>query len=223
MTVPVPPSEWPGILRRGRELYTRNLRPGERVYGEELVVEDGVEYRHWDPWRSKLAAYLRNGAARLPYDHPRTVLYLGAAHGTTLSHLSDLLPDARLFGIEKSAGSFGALLALSRRRSNLFPILADAQLPERYQADVGPVEFLYQDIAQRNQAEVFAENAVAMLSSGGRALLMLKVRSVTQRRPVAAVVAESRVILTRQGLQVVDQRSLTPFSRDHVALAVERA
>jgi fibrillarin-like pre-rRNA processing protein len=219
----VPQSEWPGIFRRGRELYTPNLRPGERVYGEELIVEDGVEYRHWDPWRSKLAAYLLNGASRLPYDHPRRALYLGTAHGTTLSHLSDLLPDAQLFGIEKSAGSFGAFLALSRRRSNLFPILADAQLPERYQADVGTVDFLYQDIAQRNQADMFAENATAMLSASGRALLMLKVRSVTQRRSVAAVVAESRATLARQGLKVVDQRSLAPFSRDHVALAVTRA
>jgi fibrillarin-like pre-rRNA processing protein len=219
----VPPSQWPGILRRGRELYTRNLRPGERVYGEGLVTEDGVEYRHWDPWRSKLAAYLLNGATRLPFDHPRKVLYLGAAHGTTLSHLSDMLPDAQLFGIEKSAGSFGTFLALARRRPNLYPLLVDAQLPERYQADVGVVDFLYQDIAQRNQAEMFAENATAMLSGEGGALLMLKVRSITQRRPVASVVAESREVLTRHGLRVVDQRSLAPFSRDHVALAMVRA
>jgi fibrillarin-like pre-rRNA processing protein len=219
----VPQSEWPGVLRRGRELYTRNLRPGERVYGEELVIEDGVEYRHWDPWRSKLAAYLLNGASRLPFEHPRRVLYLGAAHGTTISHLSDLLPDVQLFAVEKSGGSFGTLLALSRRRENLYPILADAQLPERYQADVGPVDFLYQDIAQRNQVDVFVENAMACLSATGSALLMLKVRSVTQRRSVAAVVTESRTALTRQGLRVVDQRSLAPFSRDHVALAVTRA
>jgi fibrillarin-like pre-rRNA processing protein len=216
-------SEWPGVWRRGRELYTPNLRPGERVYGEELVVEDGIEYRHWDPWRSKLAAYLLNGASRLPFDHPRRVLYLGAAHGTTLSHLSDLLPDSELFGVEKSGGSFSALLSLSRRRPNLFPILADAQLPERYLADVAPIDFLYQDIAQRNQADVFAENATAVLSAEGTALLMLKVRSVTQRRSVAAVVAETRTTLTRLGWQVVDQRSLAPFSRDHVALAVARA
>lgn len=217
------PEVWPGVLRRGREIFTRNLRPGERVYGEELIIEDGVEYRRWDPWRSKLAAYLLNGAPRLPFDRPGRVLYLGGAHGTTLSHLSDLLPDSQLFGIEKSGTSFGALLALSRRRANLYPILADAQLPERYRADVGSVDFLYQDIAQRNQADVFAENASACLASTGSGLLMLKVRSVTQRRPVNAVVAESRAVLSRNGWRVVDQRPLTPFSRDHVALVVARA
>jgi fibrillarin-like pre-rRNA processing protein len=219
----VPTSDWPGLLRRGRELYTRNLRPGERVYGEELVQEAAVEFRHWDPWRSKLAAYLLNGATRLPYDRPRRVLYLGAAHGTTLSHLSDLLPDAQLFGIEKSADSFGAFLALATRRPNLYPILADAQLPERYAADVGPIDFLYQDIAQRNQVAVFIENAGACLSASGTGLLMLKVRSVTQRGSVGQVVAESKTALGRGGLRIVDQRPLTPFSRDHVALAVTRA
>ncbi len=211
-----------GLLQRGRELYTRNLRPGERVYGEELVREGSDEFRRWDPWRSKLAAYLTNGASRLPFDHPRRVLYLGAAHGTTLSHLSDLLPDSELFAIEKSASTFGTLLGLSRRRANLFPILADAQLPERYAADVGPVDFLYQDLAQRNQAEVFLENASSCLVRDGSGMLMLKVRSVTQRKPTAAVVADTRELLTRQGWSVVDQRALGPFSRDHVALVLRR-
>ncbi len=219
----MPASDWPGILRRGRELYTRNLRPGERVYGEEVVREGSDEYRRWDPWRSKLAAYLVNGATRLPFEHPHRVLYLGAAHGTTLSHLSDLLPDSQLFAIEKSATTFGTLLGLSRRRPNLFPILADAQLPERYAADVGRVDFLYQDIAQRNQAEVFLENARSCLATAGTGLLMLKVRSVTQRKSTNAVVSETREALGQQGWRVVDQRALTPFSRDHVALLLARA
>ena len=66
--------------------------------------------------------------------------------------------------IEKSPLSFAPLLELARRRSNLLPILADAQLPERYAADVGTVDLLYQDIAQRGQARIFAENASACLA-----------------------------------------------------------
>ncbi len=214
------PTEWPGVFRQGAELFTRNLQPGERVYGEALVAEDGVEYRAWDPWRSKLAAYLLRGAPRLPFDQPRALLYLGAAHGTTASHLSDLLPDARLFAVEKSAETFAAFLALARRRPNLLPILADAQLPERYAADVGLVDFLYQDVAQRNQVELFAENAAACLAPRGRGFLVLKVRSVTQRQPSAAVVAEARSALAAHRFRVADERSLAPYSRDHVALAV---
>jgi len=217
----VKPAPWERVYREGRDLYTVNRNPGTKVYGEALSTVDGVEYRAWDPFRSKLAAFLLKGApADVLGRPPRTVLYLGAAHGTTVSHLSDLWPEATLFAIEKSPTSFARLLALARQRPGLVPILADAQLPERYQADVGAVELLYQDIAQRNQAGIFVENARACLSPRGRGILMLKVRSVTQQRPTATVVREARSALSAARLAVAYETALTPFSREHTALAV---
>ncbi len=214
-------TSWDGVYREGRDLYTVNATPGIRVYGETLRVDRGVEHRLWDPFRSKLAALLLRGAPDRLLSGVRSALYLGGAHGTTVSHLSDAWPSATIFVVEKSPTSFAPLLALARRRGNLLPLLADAQLPERYQADVGTVEILYQDVAQRNQAAIFVENARACLASGGRGVLMLKVRSVTQRRPAAAIVREARETLTRGGLTVRSETSLLPFSREHVALTVE--
>ena len=216
------PSSWPGVFRHGRELFTRNLVPGHRVYGEELRREGETEYRHWDPWRSKLAALLMKApdSARLP--RGASMLYLGGAHGTTVSHLSDALPSATLFVIEKSPAAFAPLLALARERPNILPFLADAQLPERYAADVGLVDFLYQDVAQRAQAQIFSENARACLREGGSGLLMLKIRSVTQRRPARAIVTEARRTLEADGRRVGDPVDLAPFARDHVALPVAR-
>jgi len=216
----VKPAPWNGVYRDGRDLFTVNRNPGTRVYGEALSVVDGVEYRAWDPFRSKLAALLLKGAPAELLGQPRTVLYLGAAHGTTASHLSDLWPDATIFAIEKSPTSFAPLLALARTRPGLIPILADAQLPERYQADVGAVDLLYQDIAQRNQAGIFVENSRACLAPGGRGILMLKVRSVTQQRPTATVVREARSTLLTGHLTVWFESALAPFSREHVTLAV---
>jgi len=218
----VEPSAWPEVWRDGRELYTRNAEPSVKVYGESLRSVDGVEYRHWDPWRSKLAAFLLNGAPSDAVAAPRAALYLGGAHGTTVSHLSDLWPATPIYVVEKSPSSFGALLALSRRRENLLPILADAQLPERYRADVGEVDFLYQDIAQRDQARIFLENAQGCLAAHGRGILMLKVRSVTQRRPAEVVARESRSALATAGLEVDVQVPLAPFAREHLALALHR-
>ncbi len=217
---PVKPAPWERVFRDGRELFTVNRNPGTKVYGESLATADGVEYRAWDPFRSKLAAFLLKGAPADVLGRPRTVLYLGAAHGTTASHLSDLWPEATIFAIEKSPTSFARLLALARTRPGLVPILADAQLPERYQADVGAADLLYQDIAQRNQAGIFTENARACLAPRGRGVLMLKVRSVTQQRPTAAVVREARSTLSAAHLKVAYETELTPFSREHVALAV---
>jgi fibrillarin-like pre-rRNA processing protein len=216
----VKPAPWERVYRDGRDLYTVNRTPGTSVYGEALSTVDGVEYRAWDPFRSKLAAFLLKGAPPDVLGRPRTVLYLGAAHGTTVSHLSDLWPEATVFAIEKSPTSFARLLALARQRPGLVPILADAQLPERYQADVGAVDLLYQDIAQRNQAGIFVENARACLSLEGRGILMLKVRSVTQQRPTATVVREARAALSAAHLAVAYETALVPFSREHVALAL---
>ena len=216
------PSRWPDVWRDGRELYTRNAEPGVKVYGETLRTAGGVEYREWDPWRSKLAALLVNGGPAGLLERPASVLYLGAAHGTTASHLSDLWPEASIFVVEKSPSSFPSLLALARRRANLLPILADAQLPERYRADVGEVDLLYQDVAQRDQVRIFRENAEACLAEHGRGILMLKIRSVTQRRSSAAVVRESRAGLGQAGLTVDGEWPLAPFAKDHVALAVHR-
>ncbi len=216
------PTAWDGVYREGRDLFTVNATPGKKVYGETLRTVGGVEYRQWDPFRSKLAAFLLRGAPSTLWGKVERVLYLGGAHGTTASHLSDLWPDASIFVVEKSPTSFAPLLALARRRGNLLPIFADAQLPERYGADVGTVDFLYQDVAQRNQAAIFVENARASLAPSGTGLLMLKVRSVTQRRPAAAIVRDARAELARGGLAVVQETSLTPFSREHVALAVRR-
>ncbi len=210
---------WDGVVRAGRELFTRNLVPGTRVHAEELRTEGGVEFRHWDPYRSKLAAFLLKGGSDA-WRGARSVLYLGGSHGTTASHLSDLLPEAEIFVVEKSPVSFAPLLGLCRLRPNLLPILADAQLPERYLADVGQVDLLYQDIAQRGQAAIFAENAAACLAPEGVGLLMLKVRSVTQARSGRTVVEEARRVLAEARRPVRASIDLAPFSRDHVALLV---
>ncbi|MCI4336236.1 MAG: fibrillarin-like rRNA/tRNA 2'-O-methyltransferase [Thermoplasmata archaeon] len=214
------PSATRGVFRHGRDLYTHNLIPGRRVYGEELRIESGTEYRHWDPWRSKLAAYLLKTPDAPSFDRVRSVLYLGGAHGTTVSHLSDALPQATIFVVEKSPISFAPLLALSRERPNLLPLLADAQLPERYAADVGLVDLLYQDVAQRAQAQIFRENALACLAPAGEGLLMLKVRSITQSLTTRAVLGAAKRELEAGHLSVRESIELTPFSREHLALRI---
>jgi fibrillarin-like pre-rRNA processing protein len=213
---------WPRLEREGSALFTPNGRPGRALHGEALRPIRGIEFREWDPWRSKLAAYILRGGTPVGIGSVRRILYLGGAHGTTAAHLSELRPGCPLFAVEKSPSSFAALLALARDREEILPILADAHLPERYRAEVGSVDLLYQDVAQRDQATIFAENARACLSPRGIGLLMLKVRSVTQARAPGAVLRETRATLAADGLRLRSSLDLAPFSRDHLALLVGR-
>ncbi|XP_048355654.1 rRNA 2'-O-methyltransferase fibrillarin-like [Sphaerodactylus townsendi] len=96
--VTVEPHRHEGVfICRGKEdaLVTRNLVPGESVYGEKRIsVEDGevkVEYRAWNPFRSKLAAAILGGIDQIHIKPGAKVLYLGAASGTTVSHVSDIV------------------------------------------------------------------------------------------------------------------------------------
>ena len=50
-----------------------------------------VEYRVWNPYRSKIAAAILGGVSDIYIRPGVKVLYLGAASGTTVSHVSDIV------------------------------------------------------------------------------------------------------------------------------------
>lgn len=92
------------FVAKGKEhlLVTRNLVPGESVYGEKRIsietpAEDGsdtkqkIEYRVWNPFRSKLAAGILGGLDNIHIAPGKKVLYLGAASGTSVSHVADIV------------------------------------------------------------------------------------------------------------------------------------
>jgi rRNA 2'-O-methyltransferase fibrillarin len=106
-TVVIEPHRHPGVfIARGKEdaLVTLNMVPGDAVYGEKRIsIEDKendtkVEYRVWNPFRSKLAAAILGGVDQIHMPPGCKVLYLGAASGTTVSHVSDIVgPVIQLF------------------------------------------------------------------------------------------------------------------------------
>ena len=179
------------------------------VYGERTL--DG--YRVWDPYRSKLAAlYVLGGGMELTPEI--RVLYLGAANGTTVSHVADY--TGTVYAVEFAPRPMQDLLEVARRRRNIVPIMADANRPDEYAPFMEPVDLIYQDVAQPNQVEIAVRNLV-FLKPGGHLILMLKTRSVDVRRDPAEVLSEARAGLERR-LDVVDVRWLEPYHHDHAAI-----
>ncbi|HLF23406.1 MAG TPA: fibrillarin-like rRNA/tRNA 2'-O-methyltransferase, partial [Burkholderiales bacterium] len=176
-----------------RRVATVNLTPGRAIHREPLLWIDGREIRVMDPRRSKLAAMFVKGARTIPFGPKYHVLYLGAANGTTASHVSDLVPQGRVYCVEFSARSFRDLLNVCEPRANMIPIMGDAGRPDRYAAMVERVDTLYMDVSQRNQAEIFLKNVRQFRPRHG--ILMVKSRSIDVAREPKEVYAEVRAAL----------------------------
>ena len=204
---------------RGR-IYTVSRDPGKRVYGERLVSVRGTEYREWSATRSKLSAYLSAGGRSYPLKRDSKVLYLGAANGTTVSHVSDIANEGVVYSVEFSPRSFRDLVKLSESRSNICPILADATKPDEYSFAMEKVDVVYSDVAQKNQADILADN---MDMYGARyGMVCIKARSEDVTAPPERIFEMSRKRLVERGMKVLDLRSLEPFEKDHVMIIVER-
>jgi len=198
-----------GVERRAFDGRESLATEGEAVYGEPTV--DG--WRKWDGRSSKLGAMLEKGMDT-NLAGGETVLYLGAAAGTTVSHVADFAGPT--YAVEFAARPARDLLEAAEPRRNLFPLLKDARKPETYAHVVEPVDVLIQDVATRGQAKVALANR-RFLDDDGRLLLAVKARSEDVARDPDAVFEEVLTTL-REGYEVLETRSLEPFHDDHLAV-----
>ncbi|MFP4626116.1 MAG: fibrillarin-like rRNA/tRNA 2'-O-methyltransferase [Natronomonas sp.] len=198
-----------GVERRTIGDRTSLATRGEPVYGEPT---DG-EWRSWDPYRSKLGAMFDVGMD-VALDGGETTLYLGAAAGTTVSHVADFCGPT--YAVEFAARPARDLLDAATSRSNLFPLLKDARKPETYAHVVEPVDVIMQDVATRGQADVALANRL-FLEDDGLLLLAIKARSEDVVGVPADVFDEVLSDLS-QGYEVISTESLSPYHDDHLGV-----
>ncbi|MFB6134716.1 MAG: fibrillarin-like rRNA/tRNA 2'-O-methyltransferase [Halanaeroarchaeum sp.] len=161
-----------GVQYRTFDGEKRLATRGQPVYGEPT---DGA-WRLWDANRSKLASMLEAGL-ETGLTAGSTVLYLGAATGTTVSHVADFAGPT--YAVEFAPRSMRELLSVAETpgREHLFPLLKDAREPETYAHVVeSDVDVLVQDVATRGQADVAVRNR-QFLAADGRLVLAIKARS----------------------------------------------
>jgi len=218
---PAPDSPRLAILHRSdrTELWTETVGQEPPVYGERWTESDGRPYRSFEPARSKLsAAIVKEWSGPVPAPGEGW-LYLGAASGTTASHVADLVgPTGRVYAVERSLRPFSRLLTLAERWPNLLPILGDARDPAAYGALVPPVQGVYADIAQADQVEIVLSNAAFYLEgNGGYVLLALKTASMGRDATAVQHVRRAEEELA-QFLDLEPSVRLDPFYRGHYFL-----
>ncbi len=209
-----------GVFEIDGELYTLSLDPGTSVYGEEMLNIEDVEYRRWDPDRSKLGAFLEEEGG-LPFRHDTEVLYLGAGDGTTVSHLSDIITDGKIYAVEVAKNPYRNLLDLSKKRKNIFPIMADARKPEDYRDIVGKVDLVYQDIAQRDQVKIFLRN-LFFLEEEGIGMISVKARSIDVSSSPKKIFEEVESELEKEEISVLSRVDISSRQKDHTVLVIEK-
>ncbi|MUW14708.1 fibrillarin-like rRNA/tRNA 2'-O-methyltransferase [Halorubrum sp. CBA1125] len=199
-----------GVERRDIDGETRLATRGEPVYGEPTT--DG--WRAWDPGRSKLGGMLELGMDT-GLVGGETVLYLGAASGTTVSHVADFAGPT--YAVEFAPRPVRDLLDAAEPRDRLFPLLKDARKPETYAHVVeADVDAIVQDVATRGQAAVAVRNA-RFLADDGRLLLAIKARSEDVTADPTDVFDDALGRL-RDAYEVLETRRLDRYHEDHLGV-----
>jgi len=208
-----------------QRLATRNLTPGRTVYGERLIRFKGVEYRVWDAFRSKLAAAILRGVQTVPIKPDHRVLYLGAASGTTASHVSDIVGEqGHVYCVEFASRSLRDLVDnVCAYRLNMSPFLEDARFPEKYAMFIaGKGDVIYCDIAQPEQAKVLADNADVFLKPSGWVMLAVKSQSIDVTKEPTEVYQQEARVLKNRGFGVREIVRLEPYDKAHAMIVAQR-
>ncbi|XP_054436819.1 rRNA 2'-O-methyltransferase fibrillarin [Pteronotus mesoamericanus] len=224
--VMVEPHRHEGVfICRGKEdaLVTKNLVPGESVYGEKRVSisegDDKVEYRAWNPFRSKLAAAILGGVDQIHIKPGAKVLYLGAASGTTVSHVSDIVgPDGLVYAVEFSHRSGRDLINLAKKRTNIIPVIEDARHPHKYRMLIAMVDVIFADVAQPDQTRIVALNAHTFLRNGGHFVISIKANCIDSTASAEAVFASEVKKMQQENMKPQEQLTLEPYERDHAVV-----
>lgn len=216
---------WAALENGSRRLATRNFVPGKSVYDERVIRYKRVEYRVWDPFRSKLAAAILKGLETVPIQPEHKVLYLGAASGTTASHVSDIVGErGYVYCVEFAPRAIRDLVDnVCEFRLNMSPLLMDARFPERYSMLVEEVDNIYCDIAQPEQAKVLADNADLFLKADGWIMLAVKAPSIDVTKEPSEVYQQEINILKTRGFRVEQVVHLEPYDKAHVMIVAERS
>ncbi|MFX0008451.1 MAG: fibrillarin-like rRNA/tRNA 2'-O-methyltransferase [Promethearchaeota archaeon] len=206
------------------KLYTKNLDIGKRIYGEKLITYKNLEFREWDPYRSKLAALILENPITNFLSENLKCLYLGASSGTTISHLSDIINFGIIYGVEFAERSIRQLIQNISDRANIIPILGDARFPENYAKNIfTPVDLIYQDVAQPRQAEIAIENCNYYLKDEGILIIAIKSQSIDSIQKSDITYSQEKKTLEKAGYEILESLNIQKYAANHIILIVKKS
>ncbi|MEM1547487.1 MAG: fibrillarin-like rRNA/tRNA 2'-O-methyltransferase [Thermoproteota archaeon] len=202
----------------GKHIATLSIAPGSLVYGEKIIRIGGAEYRVWNPYRSKIAAAILKGLKNFFLEPGWRILYLGAASGTTVSHVSDIVGlEGVVYAVEVAHRPFRDFLEkVSEKRRNIVPILADARSVFEYGWLLQEIDAVYCDIAQPDEVDIAVTNADAFLRSKGFLAIALKAGSVDSTKKASETFRNEEARLEATGRYRIEEVvDIEPYAMMH--------
>lgn len=187
-----------------------------KIKNNRLQLRVKNNWINWNPYTSKLAAYILGNGKFWPFTDKKIVLYLGAAEGNTVSFLSHICHQGRVIAVDISSVSMAELLKVVEERKNIIPCLEDAHFPNRYKLQANIPDIIYQDIAQGDQIEIFIRNYEYFRPKCG--FLMLKTGSMHGKKK--DILEEVKHTL-KEKFKRVDIVDISNWAKGHNAYFVE--
>tara|TARA_B100000029_G_C17400397_1_gene896831 strand:- start:272 stop:856 length:585 start_codon:yes stop_codon:yes gene_type:complete len=181
-----------------------------------LELKINKRWIKWNPFHSKLSAYLLGGGEYWPFNKNSKILYLGAAEGNTLSFLSEICTNNTIAAVEISEIAMAELLELVEKKKNIIPYLGDAHFPNKYHIQANKPEIIYQDIAQNDQIDIFLRNCNYF--NPKYAFLMLKTQSISKKKTGIIEYTENKL---KEKFQIVESINIKKWAKGHTAYYME--
>ncbi len=182
----------------------------------KLEIKKGKKWITWNPYHSKLAAYVMGNGENWPFTRESKILYLGAAEGNTVNFLSDMCIEGRIIAIDISRMSMIELVTLAEKRQNIIPFLGDAHFPEKYRNHALKPDILYQDIAQSDQVNIFIRNHKYFKPKCG--FLMIKSHSISGKESEIYLETEKKL---KENFNNFEMVNIAKWAKGHKAYYIK--
>ena len=210
----------------GKSIWTKNAVKGISVRGERRRREGKIEWRNWDPNKSKIAASILKTKNNPEIFLPKTgstCLYLGSSMGGTVSHIHDIVcgsnnhHNGQIVAVDISPRMIRDLTALSEIRDGIFPVLADARLVEQIAPFLrNHADWIHQDLSIADQAHTFVKIISNLLSTKGIGILSLKAASErSSEGDDNSRFQKAQKIIMDSGIRILERMNISSFEDQH--------
>ena len=157
------------------QLATKNMVKGTKTHKEKIVIVNNEEFLEWNPYKSKLAAAIRNGLQILPIIKNSKVVCINPLEDSTILHISNIVgSNGSVFVIDINKNKKSFLNKLVDTHKNIIPIYDTVDELSFSSSITGKVDALYVDIPESEQIEQIVEKYGSLLKNEGFLMLIAK-------------------------------------------------